>query len=74
MPLALLTGRAPTDLPLACRPRRLLVFVNPVGGCGAAPHVWRRVAEPVLQDAGVTCEVVHTRAPVRLSLQPGLGY
>jgi len=43
----------------ACRPRRLLVFVNPFGGKGAG-QTWQKIAAPVLAAAGVRCQVIET--------------
>ena len=36
------------------RPHALLVFINPWGGCGRAPHVWAKEAAPIFKLAG-TC-------------------
>eukprot|EP00882_Tetradesmus_deserticola_P025455 GHRQ01027963.1.p1 GENE.GHRQ01027963.1~~GHRQ01027963.1.p1 ORF type:complete len:319 (+),score=97.98 GHRQ01027963.1:80-1036(+) len=43
-----------------CRPKRLLVFVNPFGGRRQAAKVWQQTAAPVLAAVGAHCEVVQT--------------
>ncbi len=40
------------------RPRRLLVFVNPYGGKGTAPKIYRERAAPVFEAAGIECNVI----------------
>ena len=37
---------------ISCRPRTLLVIVNPWGGCRRARRVWAGEAYPVLSQAG----------------------
>jgi hypothetical protein len=41
-------------LPMAGRPKKLLVIVNPFGGDGVGRRVYMRTVEPLLQAAGIT--------------------
>ena len=47
---------------ISCRPRTLLVIVNPWGGCGRARRVWTREAYPVLSQAGDLPDARMTKA------------
>lgn len=40
---------------ISCRPRTLLVIVNPWGGNGQANRVWSKQAYPILSQAGQSC-------------------
>uniref|UniRef100_A0A1L8DZ76 Putative sphingosine kinase involved in sphingolipid metabolism n=1 Tax=Nyssomyia neivai TaxID=330878 RepID=A0A1L8DZ76_9DIPT len=40
------------------RPRRILVFVNPFGGRRAAPRIYKRRVQPLLELAGIETEVI----------------
>ena len=44
-----------------CRPRRLLVFVNPFGGSRRAGQIWETVVRPVFDKAGIRSAAVHTK-------------
>ncbi|ELT94980.1 hypothetical protein CAPTEDRAFT_146129 [Capitella teleta] len=46
--------------PEFCRPRNLLVFVNPVGGKGHATRIYSKRVAPIFELAGVSTEVVTT--------------
>eukprot|EP01128_Nolandella_sp_AFSM9_P009652 TRINITY_DN6286_c0_g1_i1.p1 TRINITY_DN6286_c0_g1~~TRINITY_DN6286_c0_g1_i1.p1 ORF type:complete len:428 (-),score=71.60 TRINITY_DN6286_c0_g1_i1:12-1217(-) len=39
----------------------VLVVMNPIGGSGLAPHLWRRVISPVLEQAGVRAKLLVTQ-------------
>ena len=39
---------------ISCRPRTLLVIVNPWGGNGRANKVWSREAYPIMSQAGTS--------------------
>lgn len=39
---------------ISCRPKTLLVIINPWGGEGRANRVWNKVAQPILSCAGAT--------------------
>jgi hypothetical protein len=41
-------------LPMAGRPKKLLVIVNPFGGDGVGRRVYMKTVEPLLQAAGIT--------------------
>ena len=41
--------------------RKMLVLINPFGGGGKAPGVWRKLA-PLLEMGGVETEVIATKA------------
>lgn len=45
---------------LTCRPRQLLVFVNPYGGRQKARVVWKKISAPVFAAACVQCQVIET--------------
>ena len=44
----------------ACRPRRLLVFVNPFGGSRRAHQIWETTVRPVFDKAGIKSHPVET--------------
>ncbi|CAL5222228.1 g4561 [Coccomyxa viridis] len=48
---------------ISCRPKTLLVIVNPWGGNGRANKAWSRHAFPIFTQAGVRCVLVETRHP-----------
>jgi hypothetical protein len=48
-----------------CRPKRLLVFINPYAGPKRAHSTWSTTAGPIMQLAGVACNLVETQGPVR---------
>lgn len=50
----------PSQLYAPPAPKKLLVFINPVGGTGKAVQVWRKESEQLFQEASVECEVVVT--------------
>ena len=41
-------------------PRRMVVFINPVGGTGRAVQIWTKESEPVFQEGGIDYEVILT--------------
>ncbi len=43
------------------KPRRFLVFVNPVSGSGKAQRIYRTQVEPMLQEASIDIELVITQ-------------
>lgn len=47
--------------PASCRPRRLLVFVNPFGGARRGKKIWDTVVRPVFDKAGIKCTAVETQ-------------
>ena len=51
----------PSPPPPCCRPRRLLVFLNPFGGSRRARQTWDNVVKPVFDKAGVKSRAVETQ-------------
>lgn len=51
---------APCTQP-TCRPRRLLVFVNPFGGARRGCAIWENVVRPVFDKAGIRSRAVETQ-------------
>lgn len=43
------------------RPKRFMVFVNPVSGSGRAVSIWRNQVEPIMNHAGVEVKLVITQ-------------
>ncbi|KAM4664405.1 ceramide kinase-like [Discoglossus pictus] len=42
------------------RPRKLLIFINPYGGHGKAPRIYRKKISPLFQLAGIESNVIET--------------
>ncbi|XP_060044780.1 ceramide kinase isoform X2 [Erinaceus europaeus] len=45
---------------LTCRPKHLLVFINPFGGKGKGKHIYERKVAPLFTLASITTEVIVT--------------
>ena len=48
---------------ISCRPKTLLVIVNPWGGNGRANNAWNRQAYPIFTQAGSTPIILHPCRP-----------
>lgn len=55
----------------ACRPRNLLVVVNPYSGCRRAKQVWDAAVLPVFDKARIKYNVVETAGQVGEAAQRG---
>ncbi|GMT28622.1 hypothetical protein PFISCL1PPCAC_19919 [Pristionchus fissidentatus] len=42
------------------RPRRILVYINPFGGKGKAPNIYKRYVEPLFELAEIKAQVIFT--------------
>lgn len=49
------------NLTTAIRPRRFMVFVNPVSGQGRAVSIWKYQVEPMMLQAGIEVKLVVTQ-------------
>ncbi|TKR92904.1 hypothetical protein L596_007470 [Steinernema carpocapsae] len=45
---------------LACRPKNLIIFINPFGGKGKAKQIYERQVKPLFEMAEINCELVLT--------------
>ncbi|KAK0425910.1 hypothetical protein QR680_009452 [Steinernema hermaphroditum] len=45
---------------LACRPKTLIVFINPFGGKGKAKQIYERQVQPLFEMAEINCEKILT--------------
>ncbi|GMR53686.1 hypothetical protein PMAYCL1PPCAC_23881, partial [Pristionchus mayeri] len=43
------------------RPRRILVYINPFGGKGKAPNIYKKYVEPLFQLAEINAQVIFTQ-------------
>lgn len=69
----MLTAGSPMCLLVACRPKHLLVFINPFGGKGQGKQIYERKVAPLFSLASITTDIIGKAAPEAGAGKPGRG-